>query len=99
MYCTVKNPDGTVFEGDSRHILKQASDRAMEMGYLCRIGTECEFYLFQNDENAMPTMKPFDYGSYADIAPLAVLLTAGALPVLMTSCSSSLLSSAIWLSS
>ena len=70
MYCTVKNPDGTVFEGDSRNILKQASDRAMKMGYLCRIGTECEFYLFQNDENAMPTLKPFDYGSYADIAPL-----------------------------
>lgn len=70
MYCTVKNPDGTIFEGDSRYLLRQAADRAVSMGYLCRIGTECEFYLFKNDENEMPTLNPFDYGTYADVAPL-----------------------------
>ncbi len=70
MYCTVKNPDGTEYTGDSRYILRQAANRAADMGYICRIGTECEFYLFQNDESDRPALLPFDHGTYADIAPL-----------------------------
>lgn len=70
LYCAVKNPDGSDFEGDSRYILKQAVRRAADMGYFCRVGTECEFYLFRTDENDQPTKIPFDRGSYADITPL-----------------------------
>lgn len=70
MYCAVKRPDGTDFEGDSRYILKQAVERAADMGCLCRVGTECEFYLFRKDEREMPTLTPFDHGTYGDIAPL-----------------------------
>ncbi|MFR1476769.1 MAG: glutamine synthetase beta-grasp domain-containing protein [Hydrogeniiclostridium mannosilyticum] len=68
--CNVKNPDGTDFEGYSRNILKKAVQRSVDMGYICNIGTECEFYLFKTDEAGEPTTEPFDHGGYNDIAPL-----------------------------
>ena len=40
------------------------------MGYICNIGTECEFYLFRTDLDGNPTLMPHDRGSYGDIAPL-----------------------------
>ncbi len=39
------------------------------MGYVCKIGAECEFYLFETDEKGNPTMNPHDLGGYCDIAP------------------------------
>ena len=69
-YCDIKNPDGTPFSGDSRYILKKAVKRAENMGYVCKIGTECEFYLFKTDEYGEPTSKTLDNGGYLDIAPL-----------------------------
>ena len=69
-YCDIKNPDGSEFEHDSRGLLKQAVNRAEKMGYVCKIGAECEFYLFKTDENGNPTEVTFDEGGYLDIAPL-----------------------------
>ena len=69
-YCDIMNPDRTPFSGDSRYILKKAVKRAQDMGYVCKIGTECEFYLFKTDENGDPTSKTLDNGGYLDIAPL-----------------------------
>lgn len=68
--CDMKNPDGTDFAGDSRNLLKAAVQRAADMGYFCRIGAECEFYLFRLDAQGNPTREPMDHGSYADLAPL-----------------------------
>ena len=70
MFCRIQKPDGSQYEGDSRYVLKKAIDRCVDMGYLCRVGTECEFYLFQTDELGNPTYKPFDNGGYGDVAPL-----------------------------
>ena len=39
-FCAIRHPDGKVFEGDMRSLLKHAEDRALRMGYLCRIGAE-----------------------------------------------------------
>ena len=69
-YCNIRYEDGTPFECDSRYILKKASDKIMSMGYSCKIGTECEFYLFKTDSEGHPTDIPFDNGSYMDVAPL-----------------------------
>ncbi|GAE87020.1 type I glutamate--ammonia ligase [Acetivibrio straminisolvens] len=69
-YCDIKHPDGRAFEGDTRNILKKAVERAEKMGYVCRIGSECEFYLFETDEKGSPTYIPHDEGRYLDIAPL-----------------------------
>ena len=69
-YCDLKNPDGTDFIHDGRTLLKQVSLRAEKMGYICKIGAECEFYLFTTDENGKPTDTTYDNGGYLDIAPL-----------------------------
>lgn len=69
-YCGIKNPDGSVFWGDTREILKSAVTRIEQKGYSCMIGAECEFYLFKTDENGEPTVNPFDNGGYLDVLPL-----------------------------
>lgn len=70
LYCGISYPDGTPFEGDSRHVLKRVLEKCGKMGYSVKVGTECEFYLFNLDEKGMPTMTPQDYASYCDLAPL-----------------------------
>ncbi len=75
-FCDIKNPDKSEFTHNSRYILKQMIKRCEEMpnsqgrGYVCKIGAECEFYLFKTDENGEPTLNTLDYGGYLDIAPL-----------------------------
>ncbi|MPM06026.1 Glutamine synthetase [bioreactor metagenome] len=69
-YCDIKYPDKTPFEGDGRAILLKAVNKAHEMGYKIEIGSECEFYLFEEDEKGNPTKIPQDYAGYFDIAPL-----------------------------
>lgn len=68
-YCQIKNPDGSIFWGDTREILKSVLARVDQKGYVCRVGAECEFYLFKTDENGEPTTIPFDNGGYLDVAP------------------------------
>ncbi len=69
MFCDIKHPDGTPFELDTRMLLKKAVAAASEMGIICYVGAEFEFYLFKNDENGHPTNIPFDSAGYMDIAP------------------------------
>lgn len=69
-FCDIKNPDKSIFTHDSRYILKRVIKRCEDMGYISKIGAECEFYLFKTDENGEPTENTLDYGGYLDIAPL-----------------------------
>ena len=69
-YCDIKNPDGTTFSCDGRSLLKQTFDKCIRRGFTCKIGTECEFYLFKTDENGEPCKETFDKGGYLDVAPL-----------------------------
>lgn len=69
-FCDIKHPDGAPFEGDGRNILRKAIREAESLGYHCKIGSECEFYLFRLDEKGIPTMIPYDFAGYCDIAPL-----------------------------
>ena len=68
-FCDIKSPDGSLFTHDSRVVLKQVVERAQNMGYNCKIGAECEFYLFKTGENGEPSDIPFDKGGYMDIEP------------------------------
>ena len=68
--CDIRHPDGTPFAGDGRQILRQAAAEAAEMGYDCRVGPECEFYLFEADDSGQPTTIPQDRAGYLDIAPM-----------------------------
>lgn len=69
MFCDIKRPDGTIFEKESRNILKHAVLAAREMNLEIDIGTECEFYLFKTDEKGEPTKIPFDNAGYMSVAP------------------------------
>jgi len=69
-YCDIKNPDMSDFSHDGRHILKRMIKRCDDMGYVCKMGAECEFYLFKTDENGEPVKNTIDYGGYLDISPL-----------------------------
>ena len=69
-YCDIKYPDGNPFEGDGRAILSKAVKKAHDMGYKIEIGSECEFYLFEEDEKGNPTKIPHDNAGYFDLAPL-----------------------------
>lgn len=69
-FCDIRHPDGTPFEGNGRHILKRVIQEAETLGYSCKIGSECEFYLFKMDEEGEPTLTPYDRGGYCDILPL-----------------------------
>jgi len=68
--CDVYRPDGTIFEGDPRHVLRREVKKAEEMGYTLMVGTECEFFLFHTDENGQPTTFTHERAGYFDVAPL-----------------------------
>lgn len=69
-FCDIRRADQTPYECCSRSILKRAVDHAAQMGYSCRFGTECEFYLLKTDELGEPTLIPHDRAGYGDLAPL-----------------------------
>lgn len=70
LICDVYHPDGRPFAGDPRQVLKKVVKEAKELGYVLEVGPECEFFLFNTDENAMPTTDTNEQASYFDIGPL-----------------------------
>lgn len=69
-YCDIKYPDGRAFACDTRAILKRVIEQYTQKKLVCKIGAECEFYLFTTDELGNPTQTPFDQAGYFDVAPL-----------------------------
>ena len=67
--CSVKNPDGTLFNGDTRNVLKKTMDRAAEKGFTISVGPELEFFLFKTDENGYATEEISDRGGYFEPSP------------------------------
>ena len=70
LFCDICRPGGRPFEGDMRQFLRTVAEQAQKLGYRPSIGSECEFYLFQTDENGDPTKRPHDHAGYCDVAPL-----------------------------
>ena len=63
MFCDILRPSGEPFEGDPRHVLKAAIDRAAKLGFQFQVGPELEhFYLKSADEP-----EPIDAGGYFDL--------------------------------
>lgn len=69
MFCTIRYPDGRIFECDTRNILVQAIEKAEKAGIRFAFGPELEFYLFRLDEMGAKTKIPYDEAGYMDIAP------------------------------
>ncbi|MFB6310619.1 MAG: type I glutamate--ammonia ligase [Salinirussus sp.] len=57
------------FTGDPRRVLKDAIDRANDLGYTVNAGPEPEFFLFREDEDGNATTEFSDKGGYFDLAP------------------------------
>ena len=70
MMCDCLLPDGTLFTGYSRSILRQQVEKARTLGLTFQIGTEYEFYLFQSDDAGDVTLHPQDCAGYMDVSPL-----------------------------
>ena len=70
LICDVYNTDGTPFVGDPRGTLERVLAKAESMGYSLNVGPECEFFLFETDENGQPTTKTSDQAGYFDLGPL-----------------------------
>ncbi|MBQ8233585.1 MAG: type I glutamate--ammonia ligase [Lachnospiraceae bacterium] len=70
MLCDIYRPNGMPFEGDPRYVLKRAIQHAADMGYTFNVGPECEFFLFNTDENTLPTTNTLEQASYFDVGPL-----------------------------
>lgn len=68
--CDVYTPAGEPFDGDPRGILKKQMEEARKLGYEFNVGNECEFFLFQTDENGRPTTKTNDEAGYFDLDPV-----------------------------
>lgn len=70
LICDVYTPEGEPFEGDPRYILKKVLKEAESMGYTFNVGPECEFFMFQTDDNGDPTTITHDNAGYFDLGPI-----------------------------
>lgn len=67
--CDVHKADGTPFEGCPRVNLKRVLAEAKELGYTMNVGTECEFFLFEKDEDGRATTITNDVAGYFSLDP------------------------------
>ncbi|SEA52682.1 glutamine synthetase [Desulfuromusa kysingii] len=67
--CDVYRADGTPFIGCPRVNLKRVLAEAKELGYTMNVGTECEFFLFQQDEQGKMKIETNDVAGYFDVDP------------------------------
>lgn len=64
--CDVYLPNGEIFLGDPRQILKKQIVEAKEMGYIYNTGPELEFFLFKKNEDGSVSSLPNDKAGYFD---------------------------------
>ncbi|MBR6302781.1 MAG: type I glutamate--ammonia ligase [Lachnospiraceae bacterium] len=70
LLCDVYMPEGEPSSLCSRQILKKSLEKAENMGYKIEVGPECEFFLFETDENGNPTVVTHEQAGYFDVGPL-----------------------------
>lgn len=68
--CDIYTSERKPFEGDPRYLLKKAVVDAAEMGYRFDVGPECEFFLFNQDEDGQPTTISSERAGYFDLGPI-----------------------------
>jgi glutamine synthetase len=70
LICDVMDTSsGEPFSGDPRRVLRNAMERAKDLGYTVNAGPEPEFFLFKEDDEGNATTKFADQGGYFDLAP------------------------------
>jgi glutamine synthetase len=67
IFCDILTPERTPYEGDPRHILRRAVQRASELGFdTFNVGPELEYFLFRDATSTVP----LDLGGYFDLTTL-----------------------------
>jgi glutamine synthetase len=67
IFCDILTPERTPYEGDPRHILRRAVQRASELGFdTFNVGPELEYFLFRDAAGT----EPLDSGGYFDLTTL-----------------------------
>ena len=71
MFCTIRTPEGEVFDGDPRQVLTRTVSRLSEAGYEPILGPEVEYFYF-SDASSAPGELPqlLDRGGYFDLTSL-----------------------------
>ena len=69
LFCDIYTPQGELFEGNPRRILKRALAEAEALGYQFNVGPEFEFFLFRTDGQPHIQPVPHDVGGYFDFSP------------------------------
>jgi glutamine synthetase len=69
--CDITNLDGTPFEGDPRHVLRRALEKARRLGFSFYCAPELEYFYFEAPDPAADvgatTPAPLDRGSYFEL--------------------------------
>jgi len=65
--CDVVNLDGSPFEGDPRHVLRRALERARSLGFSFFTAPELEYFYFAPPGGPDEPPVPLDQGSYFDL--------------------------------
>ena len=66
MFATIAEPNGNLYEGDPRNVLRKALKRAKERGFNFYVGPELE-YFYLKTPNSNPEV--LDWGGYFDLIP------------------------------
>src|SRR5438105_11070516 len=67
MFCDILTPERTPYEGDPRHVLRRALERAQSMGFdTFNVGPELEYFLFRDQRST----EVLDEGGYFDLTTL-----------------------------
>ena len=70
LICDMVDINGRPKETDPRWVLKKVLAEAKDMGYVFDVGPECEFFLFETDDNGQPTTITHEHAGYFDLGPL-----------------------------
>ncbi len=65
LICDVFMPDGSMYAGSPRTVLKQQLKKVAALGYEYNVGPELEFFLFRKDDSVIKPL-PHDRGGYFD---------------------------------
>ena len=66
MFCDIRTPDGSAFEGDPRNVLRRMVDKAADKGFIFNVGPELEYYYFKDSSKP----EGLDRGGYFDLTSL-----------------------------
>jgi glutamine synthetase len=67
MFCDILTPERTPYEGDPRHVLRRALERASAMGFdTFNVGPELEYFYFRDSKGT----EVLDEGGYFDLTTL-----------------------------